>query len=731
MRSAREAATASSATTAPTAPTASTAAVDAALALAAAVAWTWPLAPRAADVLRDRYDARTQAWVVAWVEHALRTSPGSLFQANAFAPARDVLAFSEPLIGYGVAGLPLALAGAGPVLVLNVLCILALAFSAFSVARLARELGAPRPAALLGAAAASFGALTTVQLGFVSFAAWGGIAWVVLYGRRALLGGGRRDVLALALVTAALGWTSLQLLAMALTALAVVSAARLASSPRETLARGVPRLAAGLAGALLLLVPLAIPMLRVRAREGFTRTEAEVRRYSATPAHWLATTSHNPGQAFVPFRSDSEKALYPGTAALALALAGLVLHRRAPRLPALAGAGALLVATGFLASLGPSGGLLPLLARLAPPLFGGLRVAARFGFVAQAGFGLLAASGAAKLLALADKRGARLAIGAALLAGIAADVRQAEPFDDRPAPPPPVERFLAAAEAGGPILHLPLTFEASEAEVVLDSTAHFKPVVNGTLSYVPARHAALAAAFREAPLPPDLEARVEAWPVGTIVVHDHRLPLERRGPLLSWLAEGLESGRLSGPLRFDHGGGTDWLFGVVAVRGAGGFGAPGGGDPGANAAAFRDEAAHARTVTGKEEPQLLCSIDDPAEGASVAGDLAVRGWAQETDGPLEVVDVLVDGERRPHGAVRRFPRPDVGAVLPRLGDVSAAGYSFTLARRPEDRGTATLTVRFLSRHGTWRTLRRAFAWAEPRGPRGRPPGNPSGGEAPS
>ena len=106
---------------------------DAALALAATLAWTWPLAPRLGEVLRDRYDGRTQAWVVSWVAHALRTSPLDVFQANAFAPARDVLAFSEPLVGYGAVAVPFSLLGLGPVALLNLICILAIAFGAFSV----------------------------------------------------------------------------------------------------------------------------------------------------------------------------------------------------------------------------------------------------------------------------------------------------------------------------------------------------------------------------------------------------------------------------------------------------------------------------------------------------------------------------------------------------------------------------------------------------------------------
>ena len=81
---------------------------DLGVCLLASAAWSWPL-PARLDRLRDPYDAATQAWVLAWVRHALATSPLSLFQANAFAPARDVLAFSEPLVGYGALSLPFSL----------------------------------------------------------------------------------------------------------------------------------------------------------------------------------------------------------------------------------------------------------------------------------------------------------------------------------------------------------------------------------------------------------------------------------------------------------------------------------------------------------------------------------------------------------------------------------------------------------------------------------------------
>jgi len=209
-----------------------TALLDFVACLAATVAWTWPLAARLDRTLRDAYDAATQAWVLAWVRHALTTAPSSLFQANAFAPARDVLAFSEPLVGYGVLSIPLQGAGLSPAGSLNALCILLLAGSAWAVARLAGDLGAPRGAALMGAFAATFGALTTVQLGFVSFTAFGGIPLALLAWRRLERERTFRAASLLGLSLAALAWFSLHFFAFALVPLAFLIARKMKNEGR-------------------------------------------------------------------------------------------------------------------------------------------------------------------------------------------------------------------------------------------------------------------------------------------------------------------------------------------------------------------------------------------------------------------------------------------------------------------------------------------------------------------
>ena len=138
-----------------------------------ATAWMWPLVRHLATRLRDDGDCASTSWVVAWGEHALLSAPGNLFQSNCFAPAKDALAFSEPLLGFAVAGLPLRMLGGSPVLVHNLLFLLGLSISVWCVVRLSRRLGLPPAVAFAGALAAGSSAVVAGHLSHLVFTVWG------------------------------------------------------------------------------------------------------------------------------------------------------------------------------------------------------------------------------------------------------------------------------------------------------------------------------------------------------------------------------------------------------------------------------------------------------------------------------------------------------------------------------------------------------------------------------
>jgi hypothetical protein len=674
-------------------------------------AWSAHAFPTFGTHLRDAYDAQFLTWEIAWVRHAIVHAPAHVFDANYFAPARNALAFTEPLIGYGVLGLPLGLAGLAHAGVTNVLCLLGTAFSVWAISRLAVSHGAPRLPALLGAVAAALGAQTACAFGYVSFVVGGGIALVLVAWKRLRETGRWSIAFALGAAIGALGWCSLHVFAFGLAALFAVVILDLVTK-RETRRLAVlTRLGAALALAGLLLAPLARPMLEVRREYGFQRDEAESRLFSAAPRDWLTTTSFNPGQAFLKWRSDAERSLYPGTAALLLSAAGVLGLLLVKKNGGLVVAGALLAGLGIVGSFGPAGPAVPVLKTVFPFVFSGIRAFTRFGCVAQIGFGLLAGAGCATLLERARSRGTRAVLAAVLAVGIAADVRQTVRFGFRPElPHPPVEEFLARSDTGGPILHLPLFHAPGDVLWTFSSLAHFKPIVNGYASYLPRRNQELAATLASEKIPAATFSLLEAWPVGTLVVHEHALPLERIGPTMELAAAGLREGALEGPYRFDHRGGDDWVF-FLRRTSARRSASPAGGAAEKDEALFLEHVAAAPHFGRFEDTQFPASIDEPAGTQVVHGELKVRGWSQTPGARAEIVEIRIDRDRRASRSFARTPRPDVATVLPALGSCAEAGYEARFPMLPGDDGVHDLHVVFRSADGRMRRISRSFEWA--------------------
>jgi hypothetical protein len=68
-------------------------------------------------------------------------------------------------------------------------------------------------------------------------------------------------------------------------------------------------------------------------------------------------------------------------------------------------------------------------------------------------------------------------------------------------------------------------------------------------------------------------------------------------------------------------------------------------------------------------------IDAPAEDKTVAGRVVVSGWCQERGkGPCAAIRVWLDGVEVDAARIERFPRPDVQAAVPDIGDCSRAGW---------------------------------------------------------
>lgn len=144
-------------------------------ALVLAVVMTAPVALHIGSRIPDSLDdPLLQAWQVAWDGYAVLHAPLHLFDANAFWPAHDSLAFSDPLLGYAPAGV----IGTGPAAALvryNLLYLFAYALAFVAAYQLARELGLSRLGATVAAAAFAYAPWRGSQAGHLHILSSGGI----------------------------------------------------------------------------------------------------------------------------------------------------------------------------------------------------------------------------------------------------------------------------------------------------------------------------------------------------------------------------------------------------------------------------------------------------------------------------------------------------------------------------------------------------------------------------
>jgi hypothetical protein len=409
-----------------------------------AVLTTWPLVLHLPSrIAPDLGDPIRTAWEVAWVGHAMLHNPLHLFDANAFSPHPNSLAFSDSLLGYGPAGF----FGSGTVAALvryNLLFLFAWSLCFVGAYLLARELGLGRLGGAAAGVAFAYAPYRVTEAGHLHVISSGGLA----LGLFLLIRGYRRSspVLVLAgwLVSAwqvSLGFTlGLQfgyLLAI-LGALLLLEWWRGHGLERQAGTPGPAGMAAG-RGALvprrvltvscigiaalgLVTVYQARPYLKVsQDYPTAKRTIKEVKNYSSGPAALLAASSENRvwGDATAGIRakvhSKNESVLFPGGLILLLALVGLLGVRGSPYTPRLrAGLACGIVVCSILAlGLGLTGAGYPyrLIFDFAPG-WNGVRVPGRVFTLATLFYALLAGAGVHLLVRRLRPWAAGRAIGA-------------------------------------------------------------------------------------------------------------------------------------------------------------------------------------------------------------------------------------------------------------------------------------------------------------------------------
>jgi hypothetical protein len=491
-----------------------------ALFLMLAIAHTWPLATSLDRLSRnDNADTVLNEWILAWDVHQTLHDPRHLFDANIFHPETDTLAYSEPLLVPAALGAPLFWVGAPPVLVYNILAIIGLTLMGWTGCLLVAGWTDDWVAGVVSGVIIAFNAHTLTRLPHLQALHLEFLPLALLSLDAVLVGRGSsvravRHAGLLALWVVLQGWTSYYALMLTLVALVVGSIVRSdAWLPR---ARHVlPLLVAAAVVALLALLPVLLPYRAL----GQERSLDEVAKYSAAWRDYLTTPArvHYDTWARPWFGSTG---LFPGVTALALslvALASTTTWRNGRARMAIA-----FGVAGVALSFGPA---LPVYAALyhwLPPLRG-IRNAARFGYLGIVSLAILAGFGTARVRTRWRQARWLPAVMVAIVLAANLDAWSA-PIDYVPADTiSPINARLVGTKAV--VAYFP--FFATDrvfhnAPYLIESTAHWRPMLNGYSGLIPPSYTEHARALAHFPNSEALAALRQAG-VTHVFVHDKSL----------------------------------------------------------------------------------------------------------------------------------------------------------------------------------------------------------------
>ncbi len=501
---------------------------------------TWPLGARMTTALSGSPDSLLNYWALGWSFHILPRAPLALFDANIFAPRPDTLAYSEHLFGIVAVVWPVHLATENLVLAYNVAVMLSFVLSGLGMYLLARDLTGDRWAGLVAGTiylAVPYHFLHLLHVQLLTFQWFPFVFWCLL---RYFRDGKRRFIVG-TVVFSLLQALSCNYYAVYLAfAIVVLGLVVLVVARNLLTRRRVVELSLGALAMFVIALPFLLPYERNRDR-GFYRRYEDVVQFSAVPSDYLRPSAFNdaPHTAWLLRQQRSEKALFPGF--LALALAGLgVYHGRggdsARRMMWIFFS--VMSVLAVVLSLGPetpSGTALPyrFFYRHVPG-FDGMRVPARISVLALVSGAALAGIGASWVLSLARRRETIAALGlVALLLFEYQTGSLARALPDAPAIPA-IYSELEKAPSPGAVLELPIHEGEAIAEESLPmyySTVHWKPLVNGYSGWWPNDYWELVGRLRHFPTSRSLRFLLERAPVRYVVVHYDRIPEPRRRQL--------------------------------------------------------------------------------------------------------------------------------------------------------------------------------------------------------
>lgn len=476
-----------------------------ALFIALAVLHTWPLAAGLGSWSRHEIaDAALNEWILAWTAHQLIADPANLFHANIFYPEPNTLAFSEHLFLQSLLGAPLLWSGVSTLVVHNVVLIAGLALSGWTMALVVRNWTDDWWAAVLAGMLFAFNGHTLTRLAHIQALHIEFLPLAMLALDRLLTQPRAATAVWLALAFVLQSLASNYLLVFMAFGLVAAALAR----PREWLTPGRGRtfalLSLAAAVAVLLLAPFLVPYLQAQRDQGLSRSLDEVAIYAASWRDYLAAGGRvHHGTWSAPFARPVGAFLFPGVTALlltAVAVATGAARRPVPRMWIALGVAGLVLSFGT---------LIPGYEWLyrGVPLLQGIRASVRFGFLTLAAVAVLAAFGLVALRRRLNQPRLRTFISLAALALVTVEAARLPLEYTAPYHAPAAYKYLRDA-AGGVLVELPLyspTRIERNVRYMLNSTRHWRPIVNGYSGFMPSSYITHEQALASFPDPTALD----------------------------------------------------------------------------------------------------------------------------------------------------------------------------------------------------------------------------------
>jgi len=336
-------------------------------------------------------------------------------------------------------------------------------------------------------------------------------------------------------------------------------------------------------------------------------------------------------------------------------------------------------------------------------VFRSLRAPSRWAFIACIGMAVLSAFGVASVTRRRRTRTAQLVLGVVIGVLCWVDVQQKLGWVRIHPETPAVYSWLADAPIRGAVLELPMdswfTFE-----FLLRSTAHHRPLVNGTSGFITPLHAELAQMTSADVIPPDVLDKLEKISCSLIIVHSKLMP---QPGLREWIRKELRSGRLAFVRRFDHDVSGDYVFAVTRVepewtRLVGPEARDGAGrSPHENLERFLNDSGEAYNA------RPFGVLEKPQNGAEFRGPITIYGWAFAPSG-VSAVNILLGAGRVSIPAVLE-ERPEITGMFPWYPKTPKPGFVLEIERRPRGVSSETdVQVEVIDRSGKKTYLRGAF-----------------------